>query len=269
MLSAAETPEASDRPPDVHDPQRARRDELMEQLLGKDSLPNVVPEMPQPTSTAAPATVNYKASLNNNPHFKNLDLPEEIASEDEESDELANSDCPRIKITKEDKERIRRPLRRTLIIKLLGRTVGYGYLSRRLRTLWKPEAHMELIDLDQDYYLARFESQNDYDAVRFVGPWMILDHYLLVQEWRPKFNPLTDSVEKILVWVRLPTISIEYFDEVILMRIGNNIGRAIKVDITTGLATRGKFARIYVEIDLSKPLLAKFEAEEECYPVEY
>ncbi|XP_019184333.1 PREDICTED: uncharacterized protein LOC109179271 [Ipomoea nil] len=71
------------------------------------------------------------------------------------------------------------------------------------------------------------------------------------------------------VWIHLPDLSIEYFDEKTLRKIGNKIGRTIKIDVTIGLATRGKFARICVEVDLTKLLLAKFTIEEDVLPIEY
>lgn len=61
----------------------------------------------------------------------------------------------------------------------------------------------------------------------------------------------------------------EYFDEDILIRIGNSIGCAIKVDNTTSLTSGGKFARIYVEIEITKPLLLKLNIKDIVYPVEY
>ncbi|XP_031112039.1 uncharacterized protein LOC116016010 [Ipomoea triloba] len=151
----------------------------------------------------------------------------------------------------------------------LGKSVGYNYLLRRLQNMWKPEGHMELIDLEEEYYLAKFELQKDYDYAKFEGPWMVLDHYVLVQEWRPNFDPLTDKTEKLLVWVRFPSLSIEYFDDDFLRKIGNKVGRPIKIDNTTSIATRRKFARICVEVDISKPLLSKFTVEDKVCLIEY
>ncbi|XP_019151954.1 PREDICTED: uncharacterized protein LOC109148674 [Ipomoea nil] len=98
---------------------------------------------------------------------------------------------------------------------------------------------------------------------------MILDHYVIVQQWTPNFIPSKNRVQKILAWVRLSSIPVEYFDEVYLWKLGEQIGKPIKIDTTTSLASRGKFARICVEIDISKPLLAKFWIEQEVCPIEY
>lgn len=46
--------------------------------------------------------------------------------------------------------------------------------------------------------------------------------------------------------VRLPELPLEFFNEELLMRVGDHLGTAIKVDGTTVAAMRGRFARIYL-----------------------
>ncbi|XP_031095188.1 uncharacterized protein LOC115999480 [Ipomoea triloba] len=169
----------------------------------------------------------------------------------------ASSDpnCPTIPVSKEEKERLRRPWRRTLIIKVLGRK--------------KPESNFDLIAIDQDYYLARFDALQDYEFAKYEGPWIIMGHYLTVQEWVSNFFPHKSRMDKLLVWVRFPAVPIEYFEDDFLMKIGKYIGRPIKVDTTTSLVSIGRFARVCVELDLTKSLLAKFTLGGEVIPIEY
>ncbi|EOX99380.1 Uncharacterized protein TCM_008063 [Theobroma cacao] len=54
---------------------------------------------------------------------------------------------------------------------------------------------------------------------------------------------------------------LKFYDRDVLMRIGNKLGRTLKVGRTTSHALRGKFTRIYVEIDLHKPLVPKIFIE--------
>ena len=72
--------------------------------------------------------------------LENLD--EDLIFEDEEDegsdeDEEIDRDCPTIRLSKEEKVRIRLPWKKTLIIKLLGRSIGYNLL------LWKINELME------------------------------------------------------------------------------------------------------------------------------
>lgn len=82
-----------------------------------------------------------------------------------------------------------------------------------------------------------------------------LAHYLTATRWKPNFRPSLAKITSKLVWLRLPEVPLEYFTEKNLNRIGNEFGRLVKVDNTATAATRGKYAQIYVELDLSKSLL--------------
>lgn len=194
---------------------------------------------------------------------------DEVSDEDTMEEDIGDPNCPRIPVTKAEKERLRRPWRQSLILRVLGRKVSYSYLLQRLKTMWKPEANFDLIALDQDYFVAKFESRRDYEFAKFEGPWIVLGHYVIVQEWEPNFHPYKNKVKKLLVWARLPAIPIEYFEDDFLAKIGNQIGRPVRIDTTTSLVSIGKFARICVEVDLSKPLLSKFTLEDEVLPIEY
>ncbi|XP_019150060.1 PREDICTED: uncharacterized protein LOC109146841 [Ipomoea nil] len=192
------------------------------------------------------------------------DVYAEIEAE-EDDDPL----CPTIRLTKEEVEKIRAPWRKTLIVKVLGRKVGYAYMMRGLSAMWKPKGSLDLIALDKDYYLVRFGSVDDLEYAMYEGPWMVMDHYLIVKPREPDFDPMNDTTEKILVWVRIPCILVEYNDIIFLRKLGNRIGRTVRVDQATSLVSRGKFARICVETDMRKPLISKFTYEKKARHVAY
>ncbi|MCH95601.1 hypothetical protein A2U01_0016581, partial [Trifolium medium] len=54
-------------------------------------------------------------------------------------------------------KRIYRPWRRGVIVKLLGRRIGYKALETRLKQMWvKKGVLLSIIDLGNDYYLVAF-----------------------------------------------------------------------------------------------------------------
>lgn len=61
----------------------------------------------------------------------------------------------------------------------------------------------------------------------------------------------------------------EYYNERVLLALGNLVGRALKVDNNTHLTSRGKFARVCVEIDLNKPIVPKLFVDDRWINVEY
>lgn len=114
----------------------------------------------------------------------------------------------------------------------------------------------------------------------FDGPWVIAGHNLLVQRWQPKLFPFEDEFKRIAVWVCLPGLPIEYYEKHILWRIGDNIGRPMRIDsniLCENEGTRGdfvsteraKFVRVCIEVDFRKLLVSKFELHNQIYNVEY
>ncbi|KAI9107679.1 hypothetical protein K1719_021342 [Acacia pycnantha] len=80
--------------------------------------------------------------------------------------------------------------------------------------------------------------------------WMIYDHYLTVQPWEANFRPDNALIEKAAMWVRLPKLPLEYYDDEALTIIGNMIGKTIRVDLNTSCQLQGHFARICVLVEL-------------------
>ncbi|CAN1272549.1 hypothetical protein LINPERPRIM_LOCUS14613 [Linum perenne] len=52
-------------------------------------------------------------------------------------------------------------------------------------------------------------------------------------------------------------------------RIGNHIGRTIRLDLATAEGARARYARVCVEIDLTKPLLGKYMVDDRTLYIEY
>ncbi|GAU46873.1 hypothetical protein TSUD_402910 [Trifolium subterraneum] len=101
------------------------------------------------------------------------------------------------------------------------------------------------------------------------GPWFIYDHYLTVKEWGPNFHPASDTIEEVAVWLRISGLPIEYYDSKILHFIGDTIGQTTKVDKNTLTQEWGKYARLCVQVNLTKPLVAMFMIKDTRYNIEY
>lgn len=176
--------------------------------------------------------------------------------------------CILVSISKPERERMGIPLQRTLIIKLLGKTVGFNFLVKKVTELWTCKGTFEIVDLPNDYYLVKFNNEDDFNFVLSEGPWIILDHYLTVRKWFSAFNPESNCIKSVAVWLRFPHLPFDCFDNRFLTCFGNNIAKTIKIDSTTTKQSRGKFARVCVEIDLSKPLTSKYILDGQKYFIE-
>ncbi|CAN1164265.1 hypothetical protein LINPERHAP1_LOCUS29052 [Linum perenne] len=57
--------------------------------------------------------------------------------------------------------------------------------------------------------------------------------------------------------------------KVAVSRIGNCIGRTVKIDLATSKGARARYARVCVEVDVTKPLLGKYMIEDRTLRIEY
>jgi len=196
-----------------------------------------------------------------------------ILEDSSDDDEPTGDDdplCPTICLTAAEKRLLRQPWRKALIIRMFDKGIGYLQLKRRLKAKWGLRGDFSLIDIGCEYYVTRFTNMEDYDHVMTNDPWMIGDNYLVIREWIPNFVPEEDNITKLTAWVRIPKLSVEYFNKHFLLhKIGQKIGRVIKVDNTTENVERGQYSRMCVEVDLTKPFLSKFRLNGRVWGIQY
>ncbi|CAN1795056.1 hypothetical protein LINPERHAP1_LOCUS20483, partial [Linum perenne] len=116
-----------------------------------------------------------------------------------------------LSLSKEFKDKLCKPWVNTLVVRLLGKSIGYSYLCHRLRSMWKPANPIHIIDLDKGCFMVKFGDEHDYFKALTGGPWMILDHYLVVHQWTPDFRVSDSLTAKMVVWVRFPLMPVQYY----------------------------------------------------------
>ena len=81
-----------------------------------------------------------------------------------------------------------KPWQSTVVVKLLGRSIGYKVLCNRLEALWNMSHGFSVLDLENNYFLVHFKRESDAQHEPTQGPWIVLGHYLTVQPWSPHFD---------------------------------------------------------------------------------
>ncbi|XP_061373715.1 uncharacterized protein LOC133316037 [Gastrolobium bilobum] len=203
-----------------------------------------------------------------------------IQRKEEEEDDILEEVCPEKQVNplcpvhyfskKQHKEDCRR-WRKALIIKLMGRKIRNRFLMTRLKNQWRLGGGIEVADLDNDYILINFKEEKDYQNVLHGGPWIVVDHYVVVQRWRPMFDPYEEEVTRIVVWVCIPGLPMKFYTTHHLWRIGNLLGKTLKVHKNLLRKSNGregeytekaKYARICIEVDMRKSFVSQFQLGE-------
>lgn len=83
---------------------------------------------------------------------------------------------------------------------------------------------------------------------------------------RTNFNPVNDNLISVLLWVRLPRL-LEFWSEPILRKVLRPIGKVIQVDVNSEEGSKGLFAQVSMEIDISKPLKWSLNISEMDYSI--
>ncbi|XP_015380884.1 uncharacterized protein LOC107174472 [Citrus sinensis] len=219
-----------------------------------------------------PLSLSFKDKLmedQNDGEEELLGREEELEFDPEDVVISERGSIPSISFSEKIQAQLRKPWRNTVVVKLLGRTLGYRALCNKLNEVWKTTQGFSVIDLENDFFLVKFKTEGDAHYALTQGPWTILGHYLTVQQWNPHFDDSSEDIENIVAWIRLPGMSLHYYHKRVLRMLGNVVGKVIRIDYNTESITRGKFARIAVEVSLKKPLCSQFFLDGKMQKVEY
>ncbi|EOA15120.1 hypothetical protein CARUB_v10028495mg, partial [Capsella rubella] len=176
---------------------------------------------------------------------------------------------PVITIGKEVLEVMYGLYRNCMIVKVLGRHITIDALNRKLKEMWKPRGGMAVLDLPRQFFMIRFDLEEDYMAAVTGGPWRVFGSILMVKAWSPDFDPVRDDIVTTPVWVRISNLPVFYYHRKILMGIAEGVGKPLRVDLTTLKMERGRFARICVEVNLRESLKGTVLINDERYYVSY
>lgn len=82
-----------------------------------------------------------------------------------------------------------------------------------------------------------------------------MDGQLLAMEaWEPDFVLSHRSIQKAMVWLRLPGLLLEYWLPTAIFAIAAEVGKPLSLDEFIDLLRKTGYARVRVKIDVGKPL---------------
>lgn len=138
-------------------------------------------------------------------------------------------------------------------------------LRTKLQLVWKNLGRWGITSLGKGFYEFTFTSIEDANSVRSVGSWNLNPGILKLFAWTTDFNPSLLQNSTAQVWVRIYGLSQEYWRPKILFAIASSVGTPLCTDAVTSKPaidrTFGHFARVLVDMDLSKDLKYKVLVE--------
>lgn len=153
-----------------------------------------------------PLPTSYRDALRDSGLGKNsihgMPEGEEFHDDDwdfEPGDVMVSSDgaIPTIDFSERIQEKLIKPWQNSVVVKLLGKNIGYRVLCTRLKSMRKKIGELSVVDLENNFFLIRLQSYEDVEYALTEGPWVIMGHYLTVQPWSPQFDSKVNKLDTV------------------------------------------------------------------------
>ncbi|XP_059075102.1 uncharacterized protein LOC131875098 [Cryptomeria japonica] len=126
-------------------------------------------------------------------------------------------------------------------------------IRRWAKYRWKLKGSVDILAIPGGLFLFKFNVEEDPIFV-LSGSWAYGKHFLTLAKWKPDFDPSTELNRMAPVWVRLPGLSLEFWDEQIFRWIGNSFDSYVVADSVTLNKSRLVYVRFCVNVVINKAL---------------
>ncbi|XP_058757392.1 uncharacterized protein LOC131630645 [Vicia villosa] len=141
-----------------------------------------------------------------------------------------------------------------LILYVIGGDLSMNALKNFMIKSWNFVPLPDMYFNEEGYFILRFNSFSDRDDVMMKGPYTIRNMPVLLREWNPDFKLKEDFLRTLPLWIKLPQLPIYLWGETSLNKIGSALGIPLVTDECTANKLRVSYARILVEMDITKEL---------------
>ncbi|KAK6788794.1 hypothetical protein RDI58_012592 [Solanum bulbocastanum] len=152
----------------------------------------------------------------------------------------------------------------SLVLYIIGEMPGYNYMKPFISQTWANVANPDLFYHDEGYYVVKFQSEPDLKEILFAGPYSINNKSMILKQWTPKLDFKSEFLTEIPLWVTFPKLPLNCWGCESLSRIASAIGIPIFVDECTTKQTRISYARMLIEVDVTKPIPTDITVMDAC-----
>ncbi|CAH9076348.1 unnamed protein product [Cuscuta epithymum] len=111
----------------------------------------------------------------------------------------------------------------------------------------------KLLPHKKGWVIFQFKSEEDRTKVLMGGPYMVLGRSLMLKNLQQGFSFEDEEFLKVPIWLKLPHLPMDCWSEDSVSKISSRLGMPIFTDGVTSEKTMLNYARVLVEVDVSKP----------------
>ncbi|XP_074291840.1 uncharacterized protein LOC141618647 [Silene latifolia] len=142
----------------------------------------------------------------------------------------------------------------TLIGNVLGAKPTQKQVSDFVQKSWN-HGPLPLVQyFKKRWFSFKFDTEEAMNEVLRRGPWKVGSNSLILKQWSPYFSCIMESVALVPTWVLFPDLDPYMWTDSILSKMASKIGKPLFADLHTTCKARLSFARVPVEVNISKDL---------------
>ncbi|XP_019070681.2 uncharacterized protein [Solanum lycopersicum] len=144
-----------------------------------------------------------------------------------------------------------------LMTYVIGECPGYNTMNRYILMNWSKVNKPEVFLHEEGYYIIKLKSLNDMNEVLYLGPYTISNRPIILKQWSAEFEFGEEFLTEIPLWANFPKLPLNCWGDGSLSRIASAIGVPLFADECTTKQTRISYARMLVELNVTKPVPEK------------
>ncbi|XP_060210241.1 uncharacterized protein LOC132637115 [Lycium barbarum] len=151
---------------------------------------------------------------------------------------------------------------KAVILYVVGEDPSIGAIERFIASEWNFVSKPTIYYHNEGYFVIKLNTLEERNEVLYSGPYTLRRKPVIIKAWTPEFNFHEEVLKTIPVWVKLPNIPLNCWENETLSRIGSSLGIPIYADDCTSKVDHISYARILVEMDITQPLLDKVKLKD-------
>ncbi|XP_057809022.1 uncharacterized protein LOC131023496 [Salvia miltiorrhiza] len=128
-------------------------------------------------------------------------------------------------------------------------------IKNELQAFWAVSAPWQVVPLGKGFFTLRFSGESDLMQAKSKAFWKLKLGILKIREWTLLFNPYKETVSHSQVWLCIYYLPHELWHPDLITGISRSVGTPIKIDGSTFLGAVGHFARVLIEMDVTKDII--------------
>ncbi|XP_019253821.1 PREDICTED: uncharacterized protein LOC109232507 [Nicotiana attenuata] len=144
--------------------------------------------------------------------------------------------------------------KKAVVIYVIGAAPSIGTIERFIASNWNFAAKPRIFYHNEGYFVVLFHTIEDKNEVLYTGPHTIGNKPIILKSWTAEFNFYDEVLKEIPLWVSFPNLPLNCWGKITLSRIASTLGCPIYADECTSSAAKISYARVLIEMDISKEL---------------